>query len=109
MTCVKILGVGLGVETCLASLETKVRQLVWRLCLAVIHVSCRMCLGLTIGSFSLEYRFSRGRMKEELLGEILRPISRALGWIAAGALIMLFVYAVVVYVVPVIRRRLYNE
>ncbi len=47
-------------------------------------------------------------MKEEILGEILRPISRALGWIAAGALIMLFVYAVVVYVVPVIRRRLYD-
>jgi hypothetical protein len=47
-------------------------------------------------------------MKEELLGEILRPVSRALGWIIAGALIMLFVYAVVVYVVPVIRRRLYD-
>jgi len=43
-------------------------------------------------------------MKEELLGEILRPISRALGWIVAGALIMLFVYAVVVYVVPALRR-----
>jgi hypothetical protein len=46
---------------------------------------------------------------EELIAEILRPVSRALGWIVAGALIMLFVYAVVVYVVPVIRRRLYNE
>jgi len=53
---------------------------------------------------SLEPRFSRGCMKEELLGEILRPISRALGWIVAGALIMLFVYAVVVYVVPALRR-----
>ena len=41
---------------------------------------------------------------EELLGEILRPITRVIGWIIAGALIMLFVYAVVVYVVPVIRR-----
>jgi len=41
---------------------------------------------------------------EEFLGEVLRPVSRALGWIVAGALIMLFVYAVVVYVVPVIRR-----
>ena len=52
--------------------------------------------------------FYQRRMKEELLGEILRPVSRALGWIIAGALIMLFVYAVVVYVVPVIRRRLYD-
>jgi len=41
---------------------------------------------------------------EEILGEILKPTARALGWIIAGALIMLFVYAVVVYVVPVIRR-----
>ena len=47
-------------------------------------------------------------MKEELLGEILKPVTRTLGWIIAGALIMLFVYAVVVYVVPVIRRRLYD-
>ena len=46
---------------------------------------------------------------EELLGEILKPTARALGWIIAGALIMLFVYAVVVYVVPVIRRRVRNE
>ncbi len=48
-------------------------------------------------------------MKEELLGEILRPISRALGWIIAAALLVMFIWAVVVYVVPVIRRRLYNE
>jgi len=62
------------------------------------------------GFFSLEPRFSRGRMKgEELLGEILKPTARALGWIIAGALIMLFVYAMVVYVVPVIRKRLYGN
>jgi hypothetical protein len=48
-------------------------------------------------------------MKEELLGEILRPAARALGWIIAGALLILFIYAVVVYVVPVIRRRLYGN
>jgi hypothetical protein len=46
---------------------------------------------------------------EELLGEILRPVAKALGWIVAGALIMLFVYAVVVYVVPTLRRRLYGN
>jgi hypothetical protein len=46
---------------------------------------------------------------EELLGEILKPTARALGWIIAGALIMLFVYAMVVYVVPVIRKRLYGN
>jgi hypothetical protein len=46
---------------------------------------------------------------EELLGEILKPTARALGWIIAGALIMLFIWAVVVYVVPVIRRRLYGN
>jgi hypothetical protein len=46
---------------------------------------------------------------EELLGEILRPAARALGWIIAGALLILFIYAVVVYVVPVIRRRLYGN
>jgi hypothetical protein len=48
-------------------------------------------------------------MKEELLAEILRPISRALGWVVAGALIILFIWAVVTYVVPVIRRRLYGN
>jgi len=48
-------------------------------------------------------------MKEELIGEILRPISRALGWIVAGALIMLFVYAVVVYVVPALRRHVHGN
>ncbi|MEM4439442.1 MAG: hypothetical protein QW680_12530 [Pyrobaculum sp.] len=47
-------------------------------------------------------------MKAEVLGEILRPISRALGWIVALALIMLFVYAVVVYVVPTLRRHLHG-
>ena len=46
---------------------------------------------------------------EELLGEILRPITRVIGWIIAGALIMLFIWAVVTYVVPVIRRRLYGN
>jgi len=45
----------------------------------------------------------------ELLGEILRPAAKALGWIIAGALLIMFVYAVVVYVVPVIRRRLYGN
>ena len=74
--------------------------------------SCFMslCLGLTIGSFSLEFRFSRGRMKgEELIGEILRPAAKALGWIIAGALLVMFIWAVVTYVVPVIRRRLYGN
>jgi len=48
-------------------------------------------------------------MKEELLGEILRPAARALGWIIAGALLVMFVYAVVVYVVPVIRRHVHGN
>jgi hypothetical protein len=46
---------------------------------------------------------------EELLGEILRPVSRALGWIIAGALLILFIWAVVTYVVPTLRRRLYDN
>ncbi len=46
---------------------------------------------------------------EELIGEILRPAAKALGWIVAGALIMLFVWVVVTYIVPVIRRRLYGN
>ena len=61
------------------------------------------------GFFSLEPRFSRGCMKEELLGEILRPVAKALGWIVAGALVMLFVYAVVVYVVPALRRHVHGN
>ena len=48
-------------------------------------------------------------MKEELLGEILRPVSRALGWIIAGALIMLFIYFAVVHIVPRLRRHLYGN
>ncbi len=48
-------------------------------------------------------------MKEELLGEILRPVAKALGWIIAGALIVMFIWAVVTYVVPVIRRLYGNE
>jgi hypothetical protein len=46
---------------------------------------------------------------EELLGEILRPAARALGWIIAGALLILFIWVVVTYVVPVLRRRLYGN
>jgi hypothetical protein len=62
------------------------------------------------GFFIRTLDFYQRHMKgEELLGEILRPVGRALGWIVAGALIMLFVYVVVVYVVPVIRRRLYGN
>jgi len=53
--------------------------------------------------------FYQRRMKEELIGEILRPAARALGWIIAGALLVMFVWAVVTYVVPVIRRRLYGN
>jgi flagellar basal body-associated protein FliL len=45
----------------------------------------------------------------ELLGEILRPAAKALGWIIAGALLVMFIWAVVTYVVPVIRRRLYGN
>jgi hypothetical protein len=48
-------------------------------------------------------------MKEELLGEILRPVARALGWIIAAALLVMFIWAVVTYVVPVLRRRLYGN
>jgi hypothetical protein len=48
-------------------------------------------------------------MKEELLGEILRPVAKALGWIIAAALLIMFIWAVVTYVVPVIRRRLYDN
>ena len=61
------------------------------------------------GFFIRTLDFYQRCMKEELIAEILRPTAKALGWIIAGALIMLFVYAVVVYVVPVIRRRLYSE
>lgn len=43
---------------------------------------------------------------KELLGEIVRPIARALGWVIAGSLLILFVWAVAVYIVPAIRRRL---
>jgi len=46
---------------------------------------------------------------EELIGEILRPAARALGWVVAGGLIILFIWAVVVYVVPALRSRLGNE
>jgi len=48
-------------------------------------------------------------MKEELIAEILRPAAKALGWIIAGALLVMFIWAVVTYVVPVIRRRLYGK
>ena len=61
------------------------------------------------GFFIRTLDFYRRRMKEELLGEILRPVAKALGWIIAAALLVMFIWAVVVYVVPVIRRRLYNE
>ena len=61
------------------------------------------------GFFIRTLDFYQRRMKEELLGEILRPVAKALGWIIAAALLVMFIWAVVVYVVPVIRRRLYNE
>ena len=61
------------------------------------------------GFFIRTLDFYRRRMKEELLAEILRPAARALGWVVAGALIILFIWAVVTYVVPVIRRRLYGN
>jgi len=61
------------------------------------------------GFFIRTLDFYQRHMKEELIGEILRPVAKALGWIVAGALIMLFVYAVVVYVVPVIRRHVHGN
>jgi len=61
------------------------------------------------GFFIRTLDFYRRRMKEELLGEILRPVAKALGWIIAAALLVMFIWAVVTYVVPVIRRRLYGN
>jgi len=62
------------------------------------------------GFFIRTLDFYRRRMKgEELIGEILRPVAKALGWIIAAALLVMFIWAVVTYVVPVIRRRLYGN
>jgi hypothetical protein len=62
------------------------------------------------GFFIRTLDFYQRRMKgEELIGEILRPVAKALGWIIAAALLVMFIWAVVVYVVPVIRKHVHGR
>jgi hypothetical protein len=81
------------------------------MCKIVRRVSRRghVASGCHVWFFIRTLDFYQRRMKEELIGEILRPVSRALGWILAGLLLVLFIWAVVTYVVPVVRRRLYGN
>jgi len=43
----------------------------------------------------------------ELALEILRPVAKAVGLVAAAAIILLFILVVAIYVVPSVRSRLW--